>query len=466
MKISKASRVFAALTLAFAPLFISAPAQAQPLVQGDSLQFTYYWGSYSREFTDQTVTVTVTNNITNKIGGNGEIIDTYRITLGDQVIEVTEKHDARDYTFNITGTQTLLLEGIDRGFWAGYYGPIMTISTQAAPPAVEAVTESPTVSEPVTESITVSEEATQSETISPQPEPIIPPPPTAAETKDIAEDIIDSYAAFWAKYGLDEADYSRDSRVVTYKWIQSQYVEMISANKISKALTAALAMKTQVSQIEAAYLAGDLIKNPVPKPEPVAPPVQPEPTPTPAPQPEPSPEPAPIQPSPEPTSSPEPTASPEPQLPATESPLTESPDPISESPVLPEPVTESPSLLPIAPEPKPLLPVFEQPSESSQQQSSESEQIAQPSSTSSEAIEVPEETQSEEASPAEPEVPATMQLQEIGAAVAAIASKISSLGLDMSPEAREKAQEALVAGVIVPQIAAQAAAVAASRKVR
>jgi hypothetical protein len=164
--------------LAFGWLF-STPAHATPLVTGDTVQFSYTWGSFTRTITDSVVTVTVVNDITNKIGGNGEVVDTYRITFADQVIEVTEKHGPRDYTF--TGSGTLTLEGIDRGFWAGYYGPVMTVSVS---PIVQP--EEPTTQSPQTESFTTSpsESPTQSATQSPEPEvqptplPLPEPSPT------------------------------------------------------------------------------------------------------------------------------------------------------------------------------------------------------------------------------------------------------------------------------------------------
>lgn len=167
-----------ALLLAFGWLF-STPAHATPLVTGDTVQFSYTWGSVTREITDSVVTVTVVNDITNKIGGNGEVIDTYRITFANQVIEVTEKHGPRDYTFS--GSGTLTLEGIDRGFWAGYYGPIMTVSVSPIVQPIE-----PTTLSPETESFTTSpsESPTQSNTQSPAPEvqpnpqPLPEPSPT------------------------------------------------------------------------------------------------------------------------------------------------------------------------------------------------------------------------------------------------------------------------------------------------
>jgi hypothetical protein len=449
------------LALGLSPLLMPLPAHAQ------TFQFTFFWTARELTFTDETVTVTVTNNITNKIGGKGEVIDTYRITLGDQRIEVTEKHEARDYTFVITGTQTMRLEGIDRGFWAGNYGPIMTVTS--AP--LQAVTEPPA-------------EPTESPVI--EPEVVIPPPPTVTETKEIAESVIDAYSAFWIQYGLNEDDYSQDHRVITYKWIKSQYDALIAERKIGKSLTSALAMRSQVRVIEAAYLAGDLQKNPAPRPAPSPTPEpspEPSPEPTPEPSPEPQPEPTPVpepqtsspapivptplpslpeapkpvEPSPQPpiiepapkpvppvvSSSPEPTASPEPVLPTPEptplpGPSTESPQPVTPPTRLPLP-TPSPVLTetPLAP------PVIIAPD-----QTTESEEIAQSSSTSSEVIEVPEETEPETVSGA---------VQAISAVISAFATA----GLDMTPEEREKAQ-----GVVIPSVIAAQVATLAMRRIK
>lgn len=126
----------------------------------NSVQFTYYWEEYPIEVTDSTITITVINNITNKIGWNGEVIDSYRIAAGDQIVEVTEKHDAIDYTFTVVGTQTIVLAGIDNGYWGGYYGPIMFWSISPA-----------SVPEPEP-----TPEATP--TPSPEPTPEVEPTPT------------------------------------------------------------------------------------------------------------------------------------------------------------------------------------------------------------------------------------------------------------------------------------------------
>lgn len=185
-------RLVGALLLATWPL--STPAFADVRQDANLIQFSYQWGRVEQTFTDATVTVTVTNNITNKIGWNGEVIDTYRITLGSQVIEVTEKHDARAYTFEIVGTQTLVLEGIDNGFWGGFYGPIMQVESVPLTPATLPVSESPTVSPDVSESAPVTASAepqtqssespasgsavTESQPLpTPTPEPVVQPSP-------------------------------------------------------------------------------------------------------------------------------------------------------------------------------------------------------------------------------------------------------------------------------------------------
>lgn len=175
-----------ALLLAFGWLFAT-PAQATPLVNGDTIQFSYTWGSVTRTYTDVTLVVTVTNDVTNKIGYGGEIIDTYRITVGNQVLEVTEKHGPRPYTFTISGSQVVTLQGIDNGYWAGHYGPIMSVSTSPLDPPIEPVTLSPTTESATTSDATTSPPAetqtqtTESPALSQSPplvseSPIVPSP--------------------------------------------------------------------------------------------------------------------------------------------------------------------------------------------------------------------------------------------------------------------------------------------------
>ncbi len=97
-----------AVGLTFGSVLIAQPAQASweannALVNGDSVQFSYFWGSAQTAVIDG-VTVTIDNTITNKIGWNGEVIDTFRVTFNDQTIELTEKGV---FTYTFTGSGTL-----------------------------------------------------------------------------------------------------------------------------------------------------------------------------------------------------------------------------------------------------------------------------------------------------------------------------------------------------------------------
>ena len=409
-----------ALTLAFGSLFLTPAAHAQ------TIQFTFFWTAHEFTFTDQRVTITVTNNITNSIGHRGEIVDTYRITVGSEVLEVTEKHDAKDYVFDIVETQVVKLEGIDRGFWAGLYGPIITISATEPEENQTQSSESPALEQ--------SEAPTESATPTPSPEiteppsqvESSPPQPSAAEVKEIAEDVLADYDAFWARHGINEADYSQARQVITFNWAKGQYLQLIAEGKRTKATIAAMSMKSQLSVIERDYLAGRLMPNPAPLPEP---------TPAPAPQ---TSSPEPISPEPSPTPSeettPEVTSSPIP--PVVE--ILPSPAP----PSLPKPEQTLPT---IKPEPSLSEPVS---------QSESSEVISASPSISEEVVEIPEASQSDSVS-------ATVSPTGIEETLGAVISIFATAGLDMTPEQREKAQ-----GVIVPSVIAAQIATLAMRRIK
>lgn len=416
----KSWRVTAVLLLAFGSLFTA------PAAHAETFQFSYTWGLREFIFTDARVTVTVTNNITNKIGGNGEVIDTYRITVGDSVLEVTEKHDAREYTYDIVGTQTIRLQGIDRGFWAGDWGPIMTVAI--AQPIEPEPTPEPTP-EPISESPTISEPVEPT----PEPEPVAPPQPSAAEVKEIALDVLAEYDAMWAKHGISEADYSDAREVVIFNWAKSQYLQLISENKREKATVAALSMRSQIAVIERAYLAGTL------KPNPVAP-IEPEPAPE-------------LQ-----TSSPE-TTEPEPSVssPVETTPVTEAPvvtPSVPEAPTesVPQPNQPTRPSLPI-PVQTPAAPVQEPVVITEKSQSESSEVSSESASISQEVVEIPEATESESISET-----VTSNAEK---AIAAVIGAFATAGLDMTPEQREKAQ-----GVVVPSVIAAQVATLAMRRIK
>ena len=411
------------LGIAFAPLFFAAPAHAE------TIQFTYYWTSREFTFTDQTVNVTVTNDITNKIGGNGEVIDTYRITLGDQVIEKTEKHGALVYSFEIVGTQTLKLEGIDNGYWAGFYGPIMTVEVlqTTPPPATESPTVSPAWEYSVDEGYVLE---------------------ASAPTGMVFSGVTASYVAHEIDCGLDV------SAIVGSIFIGQTTASVSATNDVFGDPCPGW-YKKLVATFEYASASPVVTESATLSPSP-------EPLPTPTPSPEPAPSPEPVQPEPTPTV--EPSQTPTVSSP-TESPTpTQSPSPTHSEAVetptesLPveapsEPVTASP-LLPIPPSivPSPIQSI-EEPSET-------------PSIPATEAPEVTEETQSESVSGAIE----TAVTEAVGAAVKAVGELVeafASAGLDMTPEQREEAQDVVISTIIVSQVASTASAAAVSaRKIK
>ena len=247
-----------------------------------------------------------------------------------------------------------------------------------------------------------------------------------SEVREIAEDVLADYDAFWSRHGINEADYSQARQVITFNWAKGQYLQLIAEGKRTKATVAAMSMKSQLAVIERDYLAGRLMSNPAPKPEP-----------TPVPEPQTS-SPAPITPEPSPTQSeettPEVTSSPIP--PVVE--ILPSPAP----PSLPKPEQTPPT---IKPEPSLSEPVS---------QSESSEVISASPSISEEVVEIPEASQSDSVS-------ATVSATGIEETIGAVISIFATAGLDMTPEQREKAQ-----GVIVPSVIAAQIATLAMRRIK
>lgn len=441
-------RLVGALLLATWPL--STPAFADVRQDGNLIQFSYQWGRVEQTFTDASVTVTVTNNITNKIGWNGEVIDTYRITLGSQVIEVREKHDARAYTFEIVGTQTLILEGIDNGFWGGFYGPVMQVESVPLTPATLPVSESPTVSPDVSESPTISTEVTASPTSSPTWAYSV----NEGSVLEVSAPANMVFSSVTANYVAHESECGADvSAILSPIFIGNNMASVSATNDVFgdpcpgwyKKLVANFeyapaSESQQVTQSATLSPEPEVQPTPTPLPQPTPEPSQPEPTPTP-------------EPSPEPTAS-SPTKSPEPEQ--TQSPTLSEPIPTptstqSESePVVPETTSPEPQVLPtIVPSPQ----SSEEPSE-------------EPSSPATQAPEVTEETESDSVS-------GTIQTavsEAIGAAVEAVGELVevfASAGLDMTAEQREEAQDVVVSTIIVSQVASAASSAAVSaRKIK
>lgn len=427
------------LGIAFGPLFFAAPAHA------DTIQFTYYWTSREFTFTDQTVSVTVTNDITNKIGGNGEVIDTYRITLGSQVIERTEKHGPVVYTFEIVGTQTLRLEGIDNGYWAGFYGPIMTLEVLQPTQQPQPATESPSVSAEVSESPSIIWDYSVDEGGILTAE---------APAGKVFSGVVARYVAHETDCGLDV------SEIVGVVLIGSSSGTISATNETFTDPCPGWYKKLIVSvQYSTLMLSGS--ESPQATQSATLPP-EPEVQPTPTPTPEPSPSPEPTQPEPTPVA--EPSQTPTASSP-TESPeSTQSPSP-THSEVVEEPSESSPVVMPTLPATQSpqfqILPVVEPSPTQSIEEPSETPPIS-----ATETPEVAEETQSDSVSGAIE----TAVTEAIGAAVEAVGQLVeafASAGLDMTPEQREEAQDVVISTIIVSQVASTASAAAVStRKIK
>jgi hypothetical protein len=428
------------LVLAFGWLF-STPANADVRQEGDTFQFSYQWGSVTRTFTDSVVTVTVVNDITNKIGYGGEVIDTYRLTFANQVIEVTEKHGARDYVF--TGSGTITLEGIDRGFWAGYYGPIMTVSISPIVLPVEPITQSPQ-----TESPTQSD-ASESPSIlwdySVYENSVLE---AQAPQGKVFSKVVARYVAIDDDCGIDVSETVSAVLVGTSSGMINAtndvfgdpcpgwYKKLIVSVEYSSAVLLPVTDSPVVT--ESATLSPEPEPTPTPLPEPS--PVEPQPEPTPEPTPSETPTAS------SPTQSPEPEPTQSPTAPgeiATQSPVTESPTP---------PAT-------ITPEPLPQPIIEPSPVQSSEVISEE------PATTTEEVTQVPEEAFGSSLSEA---IQAAVG-EAIGAvteAVGELVDAFATAGLDMTPEQREEAQDVVISTIIVSQVATTATAAVSARKIK
>lgn len=100
-----------------------------------SLRFSYQTGLVSKAFLIEnpstvTLSIDVTNNDTNSVGWSAAIGDTYTVSLGNSSITSSEIHPLRRLELTTVTTEpntflTVSLSGIDNGFWAGWYGPVM-----------------------------------------------------------------------------------------------------------------------------------------------------------------------------------------------------------------------------------------------------------------------------------------------------------------------------------------------------
>lgn len=147
------------------------------------LQFSYGWGEVRRgvlvsEPSTVTVTVQVNNSVTNSIGWGAPIADTYEIHVGDSVLVSNEIHGWRTVTVTTETVEPdqvvwISLAGIDRGFWAGWYGTQMddlsvSLEPSAPPTDTEAapIETDPSTSVPVSTTVEAPSPSTVPETTS------------------------------------------------------------------------------------------------------------------------------------------------------------------------------------------------------------------------------------------------------------------------------------------------------------
>lgn len=131
----KVAQFLAATTLAFGSVFFAIPSQADWIgtnanIANGAVQFDYRGGSASQTITvpenatNATLSLSVNNTIANRIGG-GELADTWSVTINGNVYTNTEITSST-ISVPVSGQVTITVSGIDRGFWAGWYGPIIS----------------------------------------------------------------------------------------------------------------------------------------------------------------------------------------------------------------------------------------------------------------------------------------------------------------------------------------------------
>jgi len=99
-------------------------------ISGDSIQFDYRGGSANNRINvsdGSTVTVSINNTIANCIGSCTPIADNWSVSINGQSFS-GNAIEATSVSAVVSGQVTINVSGIDNGFWAGWYGPIVTVS--------------------------------------------------------------------------------------------------------------------------------------------------------------------------------------------------------------------------------------------------------------------------------------------------------------------------------------------------
>lgn len=127
----KASKPFLAVVFGLTvvvPVLAAAPAQADWVVgignlQGSCVQFDWRGGTASFSGSGAGVfTVDVNNLFDNRIGG-GSTADSWSIWVNDQKVVESNVIEQSQVGVSVAGDWTVTVQGVDVGFWAGWYGP-------------------------------------------------------------------------------------------------------------------------------------------------------------------------------------------------------------------------------------------------------------------------------------------------------------------------------------------------------
>lgn len=362
-------------------------------VSGNSVQFDYRGGSatYNTTVTDgSTVTVAINNTNANCIGSCTPIPDNWTVSINGQSFS-GNAIEATSVSAVVSGQATINVSGIDNGFWAGWYGPIFTVSF-SSPTPVQSPEPSPSASpspspspeptvipEPSASPLPVesptassSPEPTSSPTPSPEPTPT-PMPETPSPSPAPQNNVVNGSANEGSGLSLSApmgkiftsvifASYGTPNGYSIGQCHAPNSIEKVAEIFLGKAIATIMAINDVFGDpcggtykslaVSLAYGEAPAEPSPSPSPEPssASPAPSPEPTPTAA-EPQPSPQPTPT----ETATNPQPSPSPSVPMPSptSESTSTETPAPQPAVSPTPQPQpTQEPSQS--IPEPTPL----------------------------------------------------------------------------------------------------------------
>lgn len=172
------------------PLFWVQPAYAADWqtstgnVSNGFVQFSYYQGTAHQTLEapeGSTLTITINNTISNRIGWGEPLPDSWSVNINEQVF-TGDAVEIITLIVPVSGPVEIVVSGIDRGFWAGWYGPIFSppvvitpiVQVPVSEDVVRPVQPEP-VSSPTPEPTPTAPEPTPTP-IQPSPEPITPTP--------------------------------------------------------------------------------------------------------------------------------------------------------------------------------------------------------------------------------------------------------------------------------------------------